>query len=333
MFLVNNIIHSLFKQISVGLNRTLSSPQTDTYHYKAYLETLVNYTRDDGDHSETTRVVQYGQCTGHRHTGQRQLSESGPCQIQRPDARSTSLCPSNQSIFCFGPHRKVFNLSKLLIPSVQIGIQMYFNPPVLWSMRYKGAKAFRLNAEDIKSNCICQVRLDPSVYRELMTEMNNRKNIVTNPMVRSEIRTFNITQNTLRCEISNPFQNRLPNMVVVGLAISMAFNGAIGEYPYTFQQFNLTSIKQVVRGETYPYKSLGLLGNNGSKDARGYRQFLQATGCLIKSQGNMVKAEDWGNGKGCTLFVFENAAIVFGEFEHFLEINSNKTVQYDMYQL
>lgn len=187
MFLVNNIIYSLFKQISVGLNRTLISPQTDTYHYKAYLETLVNYTRDDGDHSETPRVVQYGQCTRHRHTGERQLSESGPCQIQRPDARSTSLCPSNQSIFCFVPQRKVFNLSKLLIPSVQIGIQMYFNPLVLWCMGYEGAEAFRLNAEDIKSNCICQARLNPSVYRELMTEMNNRKNIVTNLMVRSEI--------------------------------------------------------------------------------------------------------------------------------------------------
>ena len=39
-FLVNNIAHSLFKQISVRLNNTLISPQTDTYHYKAYLETV-----------------------------------------------------------------------------------------------------------------------------------------------------------------------------------------------------------------------------------------------------------------------------------------------------
>ena len=48
-FLVNNIAHSLFKQISVRLNGTLISPQTDTYHYKAYIETLLNYNRDDGD--------------------------------------------------------------------------------------------------------------------------------------------------------------------------------------------------------------------------------------------------------------------------------------------
>lgn len=41
--------HSLFKPISVRLNGTLISPQTETYHYKAYLETLLNYNREDGE--------------------------------------------------------------------------------------------------------------------------------------------------------------------------------------------------------------------------------------------------------------------------------------------
>ena len=45
----NNLAHTLFKQISVRLNGTLISPQTDTYHYKAYLETLLNYSRQDGE--------------------------------------------------------------------------------------------------------------------------------------------------------------------------------------------------------------------------------------------------------------------------------------------
>ena len=46
---VNNLAHSLFKQISVRFNGALISPQTDTYHYKAYLETLMNYDRNDGE--------------------------------------------------------------------------------------------------------------------------------------------------------------------------------------------------------------------------------------------------------------------------------------------
>ena len=65
------------------------------------------------------------------------------------------------------PHIEVFHLNKLLVPNVQIGIQMYFNPPALWTLRYDGAVNYRLDAADIKVKLyLCQVRLNPSVYRE-----------------------------------------------------------------------------------------------------------------------------------------------------------------------
>ena len=56
MGLANNLAHTLFKQINVRLNGTLISPQTDTYHYKAYIEALLNHDRDDGE-SILTPVV------------------------------------------------------------------------------------------------------------------------------------------------------------------------------------------------------------------------------------------------------------------------------------
>ena len=77
--------------------------------------------------------------------------------------------------------------------------------------------------------------------------------------MRSEIRTYNILNDTRHVEINNPFQNRLPNMVIVGLVESAAFNGDIGKYPFSFKTFNLSSIKQLVRGESYPYEELELV--------------------------------------------------------------------------
>ena len=106
-------------------------------------------------------------------------------------------------------------------------------------------------------------------------------------------------------------------------------------------------------------------------DLRGYHRFLQATGCLTKRKGNMMRTEDWGREKNCTLFVFDNTAnglssthgphvlnpdrrvlagetsivirfgqnpgvnlavLIYGEFENLLELNSNKTVIYDVYR-
>ena len=141
------------------------------------------------------------------------------------------------------PHIEVFHLNKLLIPQVQIGIQLYFNPVELWSLQYAGAVAFRPDPEHVKVKLyLCQIRLNPSVYRELMSDMT--KKIVSYPTVRSEIRTYNIARNTLHYEINNPFQNRLPNMVIVGLVTSMAFNGAVDENPFSLRQFNLVSIEE-----------------------------------------------------------------------------------------
>ena len=65
----------------------------------------------------------------------------------------------------------------------------------------------------------------------------------------------------------------------------------------------LTSIKQLVQGEEYPYRILELDHQSSSQDLRGYHQFLQATECLTERKGNLGRAEDWGPNKGCTLYV------------------------------
>ena len=42
------------------------------------------------------------------------------------------------------PYLEVFNLSKLLVPSIQIQIDMYFNAPAVWTMWWHGADILRL---------------------------------------------------------------------------------------------------------------------------------------------------------------------------------------------
>ena len=63
-------------------------------------------------------------------------------------------------------------------------------------------------------------------------------------------------------------------------------------------------IRQIVNGEEYPYETLELNTADGQKDLVGYHRFLNATGCLYRNAGNMVRFKDWGHGKNCTLFAF-----------------------------
>ena len=218
-FLINNIAHSLFKQISVRLNGTLISPQTDTYHYKSYLETLLNFDRDD---SETILKPQGwfntvnvpDALTANQlnldHADFADLSPDNQALVRDLRANNTTVAGGVTRTLCFVPHIEVFHTNKLLIPNVQLGIQLYFNSADLWCRAFQGANAFRLLAEDIKLKMyLCQVRLNPDIYISLMSEIDSGKNLVSYPMVRSDIRTYNVTNNTLHYEINNPFQSRL----------------------------------------------------------------------------------------------------------------------------
>ena len=177
----------------------------------------------------------------------------------------------------FKPYLEVFYLSKLLVPGVQIQIDMYFNAPALWSVRWAGADSIRLTEADMNVRLfLAQVTVTPSVYREIMTNMKGGR-VATYPTVRGEIRTYSHPNDNRHFECSNPFHNKLPNRLVVVMMKQTAFNGTITINPFDFGKFNLASIKQLVRGEEYPYETLELKHDDDSKDLRGYYRFLQAS--------------------------------------------------------
>ena len=47
-YCVNNFGHSIFRDMTLSMNGVLMTEQSNTYHYRAYLETLLNYSRDEG---------------------------------------------------------------------------------------------------------------------------------------------------------------------------------------------------------------------------------------------------------------------------------------------
>ena len=354
------------------LNNTLISPQTDTYAYKAILDTVLNFDRDDGE----TILKPQGWTNGLNPPlgplTANQLNPAHADHLALPESERYALKQMREEygqyvnkthVVRFKPMIEVFHLSKLLVPHVQIGIQLFFNSPDFFTIRYRGADALRLHVDDIKIKLLlCQVTVNESLYKELSLSMN--KQIVSYPTVRSEVRTYNLAATERMKEINNPFQNRTPNLIIVGLVESAAFNGDVTKNPFAFQKFYLQSIKQLVKGEEYLYETLELAHDSDQLDMRGYHRFLEATGCLRKNKGNMVTRKEWGHGRSCTLFAFDNAAnrhlhspvlnpklsgelqlvlhfgddpgspitvIVYGEFENLLEVDNNKAVLYNVY--
>ena len=375
LFPVNNLAHSIIKQIDLHLNGTLISPQSDTYHYKAYFERLLNFDRQDGetvlapagwfnqiDAPTTWTANNLDAATPHNDF--KALSENHKGMVKAMVAETAEYAAGKRRSLVFTPHLEVFHTGKVLVPGIEIKIKFHFNPPNLF-MNGVGQTA-RLKEQDIKIRLhLCQLRLNEALYMDLAHQRHNQRAIAVYPTVRSEIRTFSMDSTLTRFEIRDLFQNRVPDRMIVGLVDSRAFNGDYTRDPFCFQKFGLTSIKQIVKGEEYPYETLELVGNDSTKDLLGYFRFLQASGAWCKLKGNMLRKDDWVQDKGCTLFMYDNVpngcadsknlnpkqsgdlqlkldfraapannitVIVFGEFENLLEVDGNGAVLYDIYQ-
>ena len=375
---VNNLAHSILKQIDLHLNGTLISPQSDTYHYKAYLETLINFDRTDGKTilgpqrwynqvdsppEWTTNNTDTTTNSGAGHNDYKALSANHKAMLAAMTAETVNYAGGVTRSLVFKPHLEVFHTGKVMVPGVEIKIKFHFYSPNLF---FNGVgEAGRLKEEDVKVRFhLCQLRLNETVYMNLAAQRHNEEAVAVYPTVRSEIRTFSMESTLSRFEIRDLFQNRVPDRMIVGLLDSRAFNGAVTRDPFCFQKFGLTSIKQIVKGEEYPYETLELVGNNSSKDLLGYFRFLLASGGWCKLKGNMVEKDDWGQGKGCTLYMYDNVAngcadsrnlnpkqsgdlqlklefraapntnitvLVYGEFENLIEVDKNGAVLYDIY--
>ena len=372
---VNNLAHSIIKRIDLQLNGTLISPQSDTDHYKAYLETLLNYDREDGktvlgpqgwfnqvDFPPQWTANNTNKAGDHAHWQALSANQKGAYEAMVAEVAKYAGGVTHSLVFT--PHLEVFPTGKLLVPGIEIKMKFHFNGPNLF-LNGVGL-AGRLIEGDVKLRFhLCQLRLNDAIYTSLSSQRHNEEKIAAYPTVRSEFRTFSMQGNLTRFDIPNLFQNRIPDRLIVGLLDSRAFNGDVTRDPFCFQKFGLTSIKQIVKGEEYPYETLHLVNDNGTRDNLGYFRFLQASGAWCKRKGNMVELLDWGQGKNCTLYMFDNVAngcadsqtlnpkqtgdlqlvlefgaapatnitaLVYGEFENLLEIDKNGAVLYNIYQ-
>ena len=65
-------------------------------------------------------------------------------------------------------------------------------------------------------------------------------------------------------------------------------------------------MRQFIEGEEYPYVTMELTGNTALNDRMGYYRFLEAAGAVPKHREFMVKPDEWGHNKNCTLYMWNN---------------------------
>ena len=143
LWAANNLAHTIIKQIDLRLNGTLISPQSDTYHYKAFLETLMNYTREEGE----TVLRPQGwfnaldfppELTANNtdsttpHNNYRDLPAGQKTALALSIAETIPYQGGMYRSLVFQPHLEAFHTGHILVPGVEIKMKFHFNSPNLF---------------------------------------------------------------------------------------------------------------------------------------------------------------------------------------------------------
>ena len=319
IYCVNNFGHSLFNQMNVSFNGVMMTEQSHAYHQKAYLETLHNYNRQEGE----TLLAPQGWVN--ELNVREELTPQNAANDDEPNptewngktglkALTKRLLGKAFHTFYIKPHIAVFKTGKCLVPNVQIDLELYLNdrdvflfgtPDTTTSVRKKIPK---LEAGDLFVTLwMKKVTLHDNVYARLAKERSlSKARTVIYPVVRSEIRTYSFDGNSTRWSQDNVFLNKVSIRVIIGLMNSNNYNGGLTYYPFAYEKFGVTQVEQRVDGEVYPYRALELTGNSFAQDLSGYDRFLTASGAYRQHKVPMLLPGDWGQGNNCTLYMFDN---------------------------
>ncbi|CAH3133058.1 unnamed protein product [Pocillopora meandrina] len=272
----NNIAHTLFKQINFRANGTLLTEQVDMYHLKAFIQTILNYDRNDGEtilepagwrneiDSPVTYTAANVKMDDDAYTA---LSINHQESIKRQRAVATEYyAGGKRRILRMKPFIDAFHQGKWIVPKTLLELEFYLNPAALFMNGEANppSEEVRVNPEDIKLTFfLCLVSLNPAVYMSMMSMMT--KTPTKYPMIRTEMRQFPLDNGATSKEINNPFNGKVPQRVIIGILKTTAFNGQYNEDPLAFGKFGVEYIKQIVNGEEYPYETLELNTANGQK--------------------------------------------------------------------
>ena len=217
--------------------------------------------------------------------------------------------------FMIKPHIAVFKTGKCLVPNVQIDLELYLNDSNMFlfgtpdTTQTVQKKIPKIGDDDLFVTLwMKKVTLQASVYDRLVKERSLSKNgNVIYSVVRSEIRTYSFNGNTTKWTQENVFLNKVPIKVIICLLNSANYNGGLQQYPFAYQKFGVTRVRQRIDGEEYPYRALELTGDSKAQDLLGYDRYLTASSAYKKHRVPMLLPGDWGQGKNCTMFMFNNA--------------------------
>ena len=287
---VNLFLQALFSEVDISLNGVLVSTSTNTYPYRAYLETILSY-GEDAKKSQLANELYYKK--GSSEFTFSLTNKNAGLGKRRERSRKSKIMDMVGRI-----HGDIFTQEKLILHGVDIRLRFVQskNPFALLATVAVGADAiphsYKININHM-SLFVRKAKLNPAIVIAHGKALQNAT--VKYPIKRVVTKVFSAPQGNMNVVQENLFLNQRPNRLVIGLVASKAFNGDLSLSPFEFRHFNVNSLALFLDGQQIPSKPFTPDFTNKTY-ARSYMSLFTGTGSAWKDQGNMISYDDYQAG-------------------------------------
>lgn len=290
---VNLFLHSMFSQVDMSLNGKLVTSSTNTYPYRAMMETLINYGQA-AKASQLTAALYYKDTANH-------LDEIGVADAAHNKGlvKRARFTRRSRTVDLLGRiHGDMFFQDKLLLSGVDVNIKMTRSKDKFALMAAEDA-TYKVKIMRAVLH-VRKVRVSPAVFlsQAKALEYGSAKY----PIDRVVCKTFSIPAGGLDFTHENLFLGQIPTRVVVGCVDNNAYNGAYNKNPFNFKHYNMTSLSLQIDGQEQACNPIHT-NFETSEIIRAYMSLFMDTGKAFRDEDIDISRDEYTG--GFTLVCFD----------------------------
>jgi len=285
----NNFLNSLFSQCSISLNGVNTTPASELYPYRSYLESLLTY-GSDAANSYLTNAYSYldeGDVLAGDPTSDSIKNKGFVKRWERQKQRKITELYVRL-------HADICNVSHFVLSGVRMQIRLTKAKDDFFLMNANAdSKAtFKfLNAELIARPIWPSPKIS---YAH--TEALGKGCIARYNLTRVELKTFTFAGSSQELSTNNAVFGALPKRLIFTIVKYTVFLGSRNSNPYNLRHYDLTSFTMYVNGRQIPSESLSLNLGHEKTSVKGYVTLFESIGIHHSNSGLQITDDMYING-------------------------------------
>ncbi len=287
----NLFLQSMFSQCEVSLNERLVSPSSTNYSYRAYMETLLNYSREAKE-SQLTSSMFYKDTAG-QHDNPDVTADPGNEGLRKRHEFSSR----SKTLDMTGPiHADIFMQDRMLLSGIDVKVKLTPSKPEFCLVSPEADAEYKVVITHA-ALLVRRVRVNPSIALGHARALEHGPAIY--PLTRSEVKAFSVPVGSMSISKDSLFLGQLPHRLAITCVDADSFNGVYGKSPFNFKHRNLNMLSITLDGVQIPNTqplTPKFTQQNGQSYTLAYQSLFTGLNKMYKDTGNFISLEEFAQG-------------------------------------